>query len=65
MFDYQNATIEQMVEHIKKAKSALVSRMRQYHKNKGNEKVVKMIDIARERVKLEKVQQRMDELQND
>lgn len=65
MFDYKNSTLDQMIAHVKIASTALVSRMRQYHAKKGNKEVVKMIDMARQRVKLEKVQQRMDELQND
>lgn len=65
MFDYQNATLDQMIEHVKGTKSAVISRMRQYHKKKGNTSIVKMIDIARQCVKLDKLKQQMDTLQND
>lgn len=65
MFDYHNCSLEQMIEHIKNCPTGQISRMRQYHKKRGNKEVVKKIDMARECVKLEKVQQRMSDLQND
>lgn len=64
MFDYQNATLDQMIEHIKTASSAAVTRMKRFYQLKGNVDVVKKIDMARECVKLEKVQQRMEALKN-
>ena len=65
MFDYQNASLEEMVEHVKTASSAAVTRMKRFYEKKGDKEVVKKIDMARECVKLEKVQQRMSDLEND
>lgn len=64
MFDYQNSTLEEMIAHIKTASSASVTRMKRFYQKKGDEVVVKKIDMAREYVKLEKVQQRMDALKD-
>jgi len=65
MFNYVDATLEQMVEHVKESSIAAITKMKAYYRNKGNEEVVKKIDLARECVKLEKVQQRMSDLKND
>lgn len=65
MFDYTNATLEQMIEHVKNSSTALISRMRQYHRTKGNSDIVKKIDMAREYAKLDKLKQRLSDLEND
>jgi hypothetical protein len=64
MFDYQKASLEEMIEHVKTASSASVTRMKRFYEKKGSKDVVQKIDMARECVKLEKVQQRMEALKN-
>lgn len=64
MFDYKEATLEEMVEHIKTSSTSLITRMKRYHRGVGNDDVVKKIDKAREYIKLEKVQQRLKDIDN-
>lgn len=64
MFNYQESTLEEMVQHVKEASSASVTRMKRFYQKKGCDEVVKKIDMARECVKLEKVQQRMKDIEN-
>lgn len=64
MFDYKEATLEEMVEHIKASSTSLITRMKRYHRSAGNYDIVKKIDKAREYIKLEKVQQRLKDIDN-
>lgn len=64
MFDYKNSSTDEMISHIKKSSSALITRMRTYHVKHNNPDIVKKIDSAREYVKLEKIQKRLKELEN-
>lgn len=64
MFDYKEATLDEMIEHIKVSSTSLITRMKRYHRSAGNYDVVKKIDMAREYIKLGKAQQRLKDIDN-
>lgn len=64
MFNYKSSTLEEMIAHVKKASGASITRMKRFYQKKGDSDVVKKIDMARECVKLEKIQQRMSALKD-
>ena len=59
MFDYHNATHEELVHHIVMSKVQSVSRMRLYYKNKGDYEMVERIDKARGDARIVKLEQRL------
>jgi hypothetical protein len=54
-FNFKEATLEQMIEHVRTAPCTIVSRAKKYHKDLGNVDVVKMISAARKEVAMEKL----------
>ena len=57
--NYVESSLEEMIDYLATAKSETVTKMRQFHKNKGNNDVVEKIDNARKYVKLLKLRQQI------
>ena len=54
-FNYQEATLEEMKEHIKTAPYTNISRIKKYYTDRGNIAIVNMINKARKQIALEKL----------
>jgi hypothetical protein len=47
MFDYQESSVEQIAEHVKKSSRQAITGAKKYYASKGREDVVQKIDKAR------------------
>lgn len=64
-FNYQTATTEQLVEHLKTASSPSVSGLRAYYIKQNNKHMIDQIDLARKLLKIERAEKRLQQLKEE
>lgn len=62
--NFKTATLEQMIEHVKCSNGFTITHARNYYQKKGREDVTTKIDLARELIKLDKIQKTVNKLSN-
>ncbi len=55
MFKYKEATLDELIEHIKQVPPTNISRIKRYYSDKGELDVVKAIDKARHKIRMQKL----------
>ena len=54
-FNYKEATLEELKEHIKTSPATNISRIKRYHTEHGNMEIVKAINKARKEIAMDKL----------
>lgn len=62
--NFKTATLEQMIQHVRDSNGFTITHARNYYQKKGREDVTTKIDLARELIKLDKIQKTVDKLSN-
>lgn len=59
-FNYQSCTVEELAAHVEVISPAVISTMRTYYLNKGNDGMVEKLDNARKIVKRKRLLARLE-----
>lgn len=62
--NFKTATLEQMIQLVKFSNEFTITHARNYYQKKGREDVTTKIDLARELIKLDKIQKTVNKLSN-